>query len=50
MRTDLVGALLPVKDAVIVFDLPIQDKCQTNDHCRENDIIYGRFVPKCDEI
>ena len=35
------------KNAVVVLDLPVQDKCQANDNCRKNDIGHHALIPKC---
>lgn len=35
------------KNAVVVLDLPVQDKCQANDNCRNNDIGHHALIPKC---
>ena len=36
--------------AVIVLDLPIENKRQANSYRRKDDIIYRRLIPECDEV
>lgn len=39
-----------LKETVIVFDLSVQNKGRADSQCRKDNIIYCRFIPKCDGI
>ena len=40
----------PSEYAVIVLDLPIENKRQANSYRRKDDVIYCRLIPECNEV